>query len=63
MTDWWLTDCRVQFLTNKYGEVKHFYAPSVETAVIEADIKRLLREDFDEKKFDKLLNPPAEAFN
>ena len=50
-------------MTNKYGEVKHFYAPSVETAVIEADIKRLLREDFDEKKFDKLLNPPAEAFN
>ena len=53
----------VQFVTNKYGEVKHYYSPLVESSVIEADIKRLLQEDFDEQAFSKLLNPPAEAFN
>ena len=51
-----------KFLTNRYGEVKYYYAPQVESAVIEADIKKLLAEDFDEAKFDRLLNPPREAF-
>ena len=37
-----LTLMFVQFLTNKYGQVKHYYSPHVETAVIEADIKKLL---------------------
>ena len=37
-----------KFLTNKYGEVKHYYAPQVEIAVIEADIKRLLSEEYSE---------------
>ena len=31
--------------------------------MIEADIKKLLAEEFNEKKFEKLHNPPAEAFN
>ena len=52
-----------KFLTNRYGEVKHYYSPQVEIAVIEADIKRLLAEEFHEAKFEKLHNPPAEAFN
>lgn len=52
----------LQFLTNRYGVVKHFYSPSVETAVIEADINRLLKEDFNETIFEKLLNPPEEYF-
>ena len=52
-----------KFLTNRYGEVKHYYSPQVEIAVIEADIKRLLAEEFNENKFKKLHNPPAEAFN
>ena len=51
-----------KFLTNRYGEVKHYYAPQVETAVIEADIKKLIAEEFDEAKFERLLNPPREAF-
>jgi len=52
-----------KFLTNKYGEVKHYYSSQVEIAVIEADIKRLLLEEYYETKFQRLLNPPAEAFN
>ena len=47
-----------KFLTNKYGEVKHYYSPQVEFAVIEADIKKLVAEEFYEAKFQKLLNPP-----
>ena len=52
-----------KFLANKYGEVKHFYSPQVEMAVIEGDIKNLIAQDFDEARFNKLLNPPEEAFN
>ena len=52
----------LQFLTNRYGIVKHYYAPSVEIAVIEADITNLLKEEFKEDIFEKLLNPPAEYF-
>ena len=51
-----------KFLTNKYGEVKHYYSPRVEMAVIEADIKRLIEEDFFEEKFKRLLEPPVEYF-
>ena len=52
-----------KFLTNRFGQVKHYYPPQVEIAVIEADIKKLLQEDFSEKRFEKLLNPPNEAFS
>ena len=47
-----------QFLTNKYGQVRYYYSPHIETAVIEADIKKLLQEEYFEQKFEKLLNPP-----
>ena len=40
-----------KFLCNKYGEVKHQYEPSIEIAVIEADIRKLLDEEFFEEKF------------
>ena len=52
-----------KFLTNKYGEVKHYYSPAIESSVIEADIKRLLQDEFNEAAFAKLLNPPDEFFN
>jgi len=45
-------------LCNRYGEVKHFYHPAVEYAVIEADIKKLLEEKFLEERYNRLLNPP-----
>lgn len=47
-----------KFLCDRYGEVKHYYAPQVEYAVIEADIKRLLEEKFYEPKYRSLLDPP-----
>ena len=40
-----------KFLCNKYGEVRHMYLPQTEWPVIEADIKRLLQEEFDQRKF------------
>ena len=40
-----------KFLCNKYGEVKHYYEPSVEIAIIEADIRKLLDEEFFEETF------------
>jgi glutathione peroxidase-family protein len=40
-----------KFLTDRYGEVKHYYGPKTEYAVIEADIRRLLEEKFYEKKY------------
>jgi len=52
-----------KFLADRFGQVKHYYPPQVEIAVIEADIKKLLQEDFSEKRFEKLLNPPNEAFS
>ena len=51
-----------KFLTNKYGEVKHYYAPQVEMAVIEADIKKLLLEEYSDTKFEKFINPSDESF-
>jgi glutathione peroxidase-family protein len=33
-----------KFLTNRYGEVKFYYGPRTEYAVIEADIRKLLEE-------------------
>jgi|LauGreDrversion4_2_1035121.scaffolds.fasta_scaffold1039295_1 glutathione peroxidase len=47
-----------KFLCNRYGEVKHYYTPHVEYAIIEADIKRLLEEKYYEKKYKELLDPP-----
>lgn len=40
-----------KFLCNKYGEVKHFYEPTIEAAIIEADIRKLLDEEFIEETF------------
>ena len=47
-----------KFLFNRYGEVKHFYSPSIELAIIEADIKNLIKETFNEKKYMDLIEPP-----
>jgi len=47
-----------KFLCNRYGEVKHYYGGGVEMAVIEADIKHLLEEEYNEATFRLLLNPP-----
>jgi glutathione peroxidase-family protein len=46
-----INDYYFKFLCNRYGEVKHFYGPNVEYAMIEADIKKLLEEQFYEKKY------------
>ena len=40
-----------KFLCNKYGEVKHYYEPTIESAIIEADIRKLLDEEFVEETF------------
>lgn len=47
-----------KFITNRFGEVKHFYGPKTEYAIIEQDIKKLLEEAFYEKKYKELLDPP-----
>ena len=39
----------LQFLCDRYGKVKKYYDPNVEVAIIEADIKALVEEEFDEK--------------
>lgn len=36
-------DYNCKFLFNRYGQVKHYYPPNVELAVIEADIKELIK--------------------
>lgn len=36
-------DYNCKFLFDRYGEVRHYYTPKTELAVIEADIKELLR--------------------
>lgn len=41
-------DYHTKFLLNRYGEVKHYYAASIEYPVIEADIKKLLDEEWQE---------------
>ena len=47
-----------KFVLDRYGQVQHYYSGATEFAVIEADIKRLIQDEFDQKKFDALLNPP-----
>ena len=42
-------DYHTKFLCNRYGEVKKYYGPKVEYAVIEADVKELIKQQFDEK--------------
>ena len=44
-----IREIHTKFLLNRYGEVKHYYAPSVELAVIEGDIKTLLKDEWKEK--------------
>ena len=51
-----------KFLCNRYGEVKHFYSPQVEHAVIEGDIKKLLEQEFDREQLQRLLDPPEDYF-
>ena len=46
-----------KFLCDRYGQVKYYYTPAVEYAVIEADIKKLMEEQFYPKKYEDLLNP------
>ena len=38
-----------KFLCDRYGQVKKFYGPNIEVAIIESDIKILLEEHFSEK--------------
>ena len=54
-----ITEYYDKFLTNRYGEVKHYYGPRTEYAVIEADIKKLLEEQFIPKKYEQLLEPKS----
>ena len=54
--------CRIKdhyskFLTNRNGQVKHYYNPEVEMAVIEADIRTLIEEEFREEFYRQLLDP------
>ena len=58
----YVRDHYTKFLCDRYGQVKHYYNPQVEMAVIEADIRRLLEEEYLEAKFKKLLDPPADFF-
>ena len=46
-----IDDYYSKFLCNRYGEVKHYYPPQTEYAIIEADIKRLLEEKFYAEKY------------
>ncbi len=50
-------DYHTKFLCNRYGEVKKYYGSRVEMAIIEADIKDLIKEKFDEKKYKNLIEP------
>ena len=47
-----------KFLFNRYGEMRNYYPPSTELAVIEADIKDLLKEVYMDKKYRELIEPP-----
>ena len=46
-----INDFYDKFLTDRYGEVKKFYGPQTDYAVIEQDLKKLLEEKFYEKKY------------
>ena len=50
-------DYHLKFLCNRYGEVHKFYGPSAELAVIEQDIRELLREQYLEKRYLELIDP------
>ena len=50
-------DFNSKFLFNKYGEVKHFYNADTEIAKIEVDIRELIKEEFKENAFRKLIEP------
>jgi glutathione peroxidase-family protein len=52
-----LYEYHTKFLCNKYGEVEKYYGPSVELAKIEADVKELIKEEFEEKKYRNLIEP------
>ena len=39
-------DYNTKFLCNRYGEVKHYYPPSTDLAVIEQDIAKLIKEEY-----------------
>lgn len=51
-------DYNCKFLFDKYGEVRHFYSSKTELAKIEGDIKELLRQEFVERKYQELIDPP-----
>jgi hypothetical protein len=57
-----INDHYSKFLLNRYGQVKHYYTGMTEMAVIEADIKLLIEEDFIQNVFEQLLNPPDNFF-
>lgn len=40
-------DYHTKFLCNRYGEVKKYYGSRVEMAIIEADIRELIKEKFE----------------
>ena len=47
-----------KFLTNRYGVVKHYYMPQTDMAMIEGDIRLLIEEEYRERKYKELLDPP-----
>ena len=50
-------DYHTKFLCNRYGEVKKYYGPKIEIAVIEADIRELINEQFNEQIYKDLIEP------
>ena len=52
-----LYEYHTKFLCNKYGEVHKFYGPSVELAKIEADVKELIKDQYEEKRYRDLIEP------
>jgi glutathione peroxidase-family protein len=49
---------RNRFLMDRYGIVKYHYSPTVELAVVEQDILKLLAEEYVEDKWLDLIDPP-----
>jgi len=50
-------DYHSKFLCNKYGEVHKYYGPTAELAKVEADIKELIKEEYDVKRYQDLIEP------
>ena len=48
---------RAKFLMDKYGIVKYHYSPTVELAIVEQDINKLLAEEYAEEKWHDLVDP------